>query len=159
MTATSAALLVIGIGNRSRGDDAIGPRVVDELKTRETAVSTIVCEGDLADLALRWKPADDVVIVDACNTGRPLGTIHRLEPGQLQSRGSWSTHGVGIAEAVELARLLDQLPSSLQVIGIEARNFDYGPISAELEDAIPSIVDELVAQSFRVQSPGPGRRS
>jgi hydrogenase maturation protease len=151
--------LVIGIGNRSRGDDAIGPRVVDELLTREAAVSTIVCEGDLADLALRWEPADDVVIVDACSTGRPLGTIHRLEPEQLQPRASWSTHGVGIAEAVELARLLDRLPRSLQVLGIEARNFDYGPMSTALEDAIPSIVDELVTEVFKVRSPASDRRS
>jgi len=150
---------VIGIGNRSRGDDAIGPRVVDELLTREAAVSTIVCEGDLADLALRWEPSDDVVIVDACNTGGPLGTIRRLEPGQLQSRWSLSTHGVGIAEAVELARLLDRLPRSLQVIGIEARVFGYEPMSAELEDAIPSIVDELVTEVFKVRSPASDRRS
>ncbi len=159
MTVDLTPPLVIGVGNRSRGDDAIGPRVVDELGARQEAIRTIVCEGDLADLSVRWEPVDNVTIVDACCTGRPLGTLHRLEPGQLQSRGSWSTHGVGIAEAVELARLLDRLPRSLQVIGIEAQNFDYGPMSAELEDAIPSIVDELAMRSFRVQSPASDRRS
>lgn len=151
--------MVIGVGNRSRGDDAIGPLVVDELGAREEAITTLICDGDLADLSLRWGPADDVIIVDACCTRSPLGTLHKLEPEQLRSQGAWSTHGVGIAEAVELARLLDRLPRSLQVFGVEARVFDYGPMSTELEHAIPSIVDELLPQVLRVQSPASDRRS
>jgi hydrogenase maturation protease len=151
--------LIIGVGSRSRGDDAIGPRVVDELSTRQPALRTMVCEGDLADLALRWGSADDVVVIDACCTGQPVGTIHWLEPEQLRSQSPWSTHGVGIAEAVELARLLDRLPRSLQVIGIEARTFDYGPMPAELENAIPSIVDELLTEVLMMRSPASDRRS
>ena len=153
MTTTSTAPLVIGVGNRSRGDDAIGPRVIDELATREPPISTLVCEGDLADLALRWGPTSDVVIIDACRTGQPLGTVHRLEPEQLRLQASWSTHGVGIADAIEVARLLHRLPRSLQVIGVEAKRFDYGPMSAELEDAVPTIVDELLTEVIRAQPP------
>lgn len=159
MTAHPGDPLIIGVGNRSRGDDAIGPRVVDELGATRPALRTMVCEGDLADLALRWGSADDVVVIDACCTGQPVGTIHWLEPEQLRSRAPWSTHGVGIAEAVELARLLDRLPRSLQVVGIEARTFDYGPMSAKLENAVPSIVPELLTEVLRVRSPAFDRQS
>jgi len=152
---TGTKTLVIGIGNRDRGDDGVGPAVVDELRRREAPVATIVREGDLADLALLWRAHTDVLIVDACRTGNPLGTVRRLDPAAAataaETGASLSTHGVGVADAIELARRLGRLPPRLVLIGIEGRRFGHGPLSATLASELPRVVDEVeaIAQSGR----------
>lgn len=143
--------LVIGVGNRDRGDDGIGPAVVDELRRRGAPLATVVREGDLADLAIVWRGRADVLIVDACQTGLPVGAVHRLDPASAAAVAPLSTHGVGVAEALELARHLNRLPERLELIGVEASCFDHGPMSADLADAVPRIADEVetIAQSGR----------
>lgn len=143
--------LVIGVGNRDRGDDGIGPAVVDELRRRGAPLATAVREGDLADLAILWRGSAEVLIVDACRTGQPVGTVHRLDPASAAITTPLSTHGVGVAGAIELARRLGRFPERLEVIGVEGTDFDHGPMSAELAAAVPRVADEveMIAQSGR----------
>jgi len=80
MTAMASRPLVIGVGNRDRGDDAVGPVVADAVADRcGDAVESIVVEGDLADLALRWGDAQTVVVVDAMVGGAAPGTVVELD--------------------------------------------------------------------------------
>ncbi len=144
--------LVIGVGNRDRGDDGIGPAVVDELRRRATAAATAVREGDLADLAVLWRDHPHVVIVDACSTGRPVGTVCRLDPAQAAPGTRWSTHGVGLPDAIALAERLGRMPARLEVLGVEGREFEHGPMSAPLVDALRQIVDEI--ESSLARPPG-----
>lgn len=137
--------LVIGVGNRDRGDDAVGPVVVDRLnRSHDGAYECLVADGDLSDLVLRWRPEQCVVIVDALMSGRSPGTIVEIDclerPLEPQS-GHLSSHGVGLSEAVELARVLGLLPNSLQVLAVEAEHFDHG---APLSDPVAHAADELL---------------
>ena len=66
----------------------------------------------------------------------------RAEPPEL---GRSSTHLLGVAEAVELARALDRLPGRTIVYGIEGAVFDTG---AELTEAVATAA-ALVAASIR----------
>ena len=134
------APFVIGVGNRDRGDDGVGPLVVDEIRKRWPGVKTYVAEGDLSDLAIRWRSDQSVVVVDAMHSGRPVGSIIEID-ALIESlpteQGLLSSHGVGLAEAIELARLLNRLPSELKVIGVEARSFkQFDPVSPEVAEAI-----------------------
>ena len=65
--------LLIGVGNRDRGDDSVGPIVrdiVDELGT--CGLRTLVLESSVVDLSTYWEPDDRVVVVDAAQPqGRP----------------------------------------------------------------------------------------
>ena len=54
-------------------------------------------------------------------TGSRLGTAR--PPATFASA---STHALGLAEAVELARALERLPPRLLVFGIEAASFETG---------------------------------
>ena len=139
-------LFVIGVGNRDRGDDAVGPRVAEEIR-RRWGFRAIVVEGDLSDLALRWPLDDHVVIVDAAVTGAPTGTIHVVD-GRRDDLGTddvaWSTHGIGLGDAIALARLLDRLPTALTIIGIEAERFDHlAPLSAAVAAAVDRVVQAV----------------
>lgn len=142
--------LVIGVGNRHRGDDAVGPIVARLVAERcGAAVEMLEADGDLSDLALRWRSDQDVVIVDAMVTGGEPGTLIEIDgagPGRPTTNRPMSSHGIGVAEAVELARLLDRLPRSLIIVAIEGDCFDlFAPPSQPVSASVGPAADRIVA--------------
>ena len=60
---------------------------------------------------------------------RRAGTIHRLDASERELPAELfraSTHHVGLAEAVELARALGRLPARTVIYGIEGESFEIG---------------------------------
>ncbi len=137
-------LVVVGVGHRDRADDGIGPAVADALGHRADQVVTLVREGDLAVLPLLWDADDDVVIVDAMPSSGPIGRLHEVEQDQLASTISVSTHGLNVADAIELARRLNCLPARLRIFGVTGRRFGYGPMSRALHRRVEPLVEELM---------------
>lgn len=138
-------LVLIGVGHRDRADDGVGPAVVEALGRRFNDVLAIVREGDLAVLPLLWEPDDDVVIIDVIVSAGPIGEVSEIDPDHLESSSGMSTHGLNVADAVQLARRLDRMPARLRVFGIGGREFGYGPISQDLSGRLDSIAVELAA--------------
>ena len=129
--------LVIGIGNAARGDDAAGLIAAQRLGGLEH-------EGESLALLDIWDCAESVVVIDAVRSGAVPGTIHRFdaaEPLPATLRSSTSTHAVGLAEAVELARALGRLPAQMTVYGIEGERFEAG---TGLTPAVSAAVDAVV---------------
>ncbi len=135
-------IVVIAVGNRGRGDDGIAAAVVERIDDQR--ITTMVCEGELVTVPLCWCETDDVVIVDACRSGRPAGTLVELDPDDVDAASTLSTHGFGVVESLALARRLDLLPWRLRLFAIEGRQFGHGPISPELGAAVPRLASELV---------------
>lgn len=134
--------MIIGIGSENRGDDLAGWEVVDRLET----VRGCKHDGEPATLLELISSADHVVLVDAMRSGHPVGTVQHFDAaaGPLPSAVCRSTHGVGVAEVVELARLFGTLPRNCTVIGIEGSNFAIGStMSGEVAAAIDSVVESL----------------
>jgi hydrogenase maturation protease len=128
---------VIGLGNAARGDDAAGLIAARRLNGVEH-------EGDPLALLDVWDSAEWVVVIDAVRSGAVPGTIHRFdgaEPLPAAVRSSTSTHAVGLAEAIELARALGRLPAELIVYGIEGERFEAG---IGLTPAVSAAVDAIV---------------
>ena len=148
MTPPGSPAMVIGVGNVWRGDDAAGLEVVRRLRrlAPPPEVTVIEQEGEPASLLDAWQGADRVLVVDGVSSGSPPGKIHRFEAGEGPLPAQFfrsSTHLLGLAEAVELARELDRLPGSLAVYGIEAKCFDPGE---ELSPAVRSAVERLATE-------------
>jgi hydrogenase maturation protease len=120
--------------------------VARQIRTlRLPGVQVLEARGDLLDLLAGWQGAEAVILVDAVSSGRPPGTIHRVAAHREPLPRAWlspaSTHALGLAEAVELARALHQLPPHLLVFGIEGKNFAPGdPLSPEVLRAVPEAV-------------------
>lgn len=135
--------LVIGVGNPSRGDDAAGLEVARRLR-RVEARQHLGASYELMDL---WEEADDVIVVDAARSGAAVGTVHRydarhqaLPVGALAT----STHSVGVAETVELARSLGRLPAGLVIYGIEIGDVSTGVgLSPAVEASVKRMVEEI----------------
>lgn len=143
----AARLVVIGVGNRDRGDDAVGPIVCDLIAERGLpGVETLVFEGSVLDLPLHWSATDRVVIVDAAEPARDPGRVTELDvlAERLLAPPSLSTHTIDVGAAIELARVLDRLPAALSIIGIEGAAFEFGaPLSPAVRHAAERVVTTL----------------
>jgi hydrogenase maturation protease len=88
--------------------------------------------------------------VDATRSGTPPGTLHRFDVAAQSLPATllcYSTHAFGVAEAIELARALGQLPARFIVYGIEGKNFVAGSgLSAEAEKAVDEAVRQICQQ-------------
>lgn len=144
--------MMLGIGNPARGDDAAGRLVARLLHGRTPAdVEIIEHNGETSSLLERIQAASVAMIVDACSAGAPTGTVHRFDVTDAplpRVKFGLSTHGMGLAETIELARALRQLPQRCIVYAIEGDRFDIGatvslPVAASVRDVALRIVTEL----------------
>lgn len=138
-------VLVLGLGNRYRSDDGVG-RVVAECLRRDCPPHVEVRDesGEGTALMETWKDAEAVILVDAVQSGAAAGTIHRLDATRVPVPSRffhYSTHAFSVAEAVELARALNQLPPRIVLYGIEGQDFAAGE---NLSPAVAAAVDELL---------------
>ncbi|WKZ17879.1 MAG: hydrogenase maturation protease [Candidatus Jettenia sp. CY-1] len=152
ITQTSCAntlrILIIGIGNTYRRDDAVGLVIAQHIKKQvPDYVSVIEESGNGVALMESWKNADTVILIDAVHSGTKPGTIHRFNASAHPLPAEffrYSTHTFGVAEIIELARTLNQLPSHLIVYGIEGKRFEAGiGISPEVNKVVQKVVNRL----------------
>lgn len=143
---------IIGCGNLHRGDDAAG--IIAAERLRALGIQASVCVGGFAQLMDMWHGADDVIVIDAVVTGAAAGTVHLWDAARPLpfAKSSASTHGMGIAEAIELSRTLKRLPGRLQIYGIEGRNFELGSsplpeVNQAIEEVTRRIAGELQSHS------------
>jgi hydrogenase maturation protease len=154
---TPASTIVIGVGNRDRGDDAAGPRVAERVANAGLgrSVTTMVVEGDLSDLALRWLPHQAVVIVDAAVTGARPGTVHRWPDLPPADQRPLSSHGVSLRDALELGRILGRTARTIDIVGIEGRSFELfeEPVT-EVTRSIDLVADQLISELGHTEAAG-----
>lgn len=144
-------LLVIGVGNRDRGDDAVGPIVCDLVRGLPH-IATLVFEGSVLDLPLRWEADDRVAIVDAAAPAHEPGRVVVTNglTDRLTAPASVSTHTIDVSAAIELARALDRMPAELTIIGIEGVAFDFGAaLTPAVEQSALAVVAELRRRGTR----------
>src|SRR5690348_1909287 len=79
-TGDAGSVLVIGIGNENRGDDAVGLHVARRLaETKLPGVNVREHDGETAGLMELWRSARAVILVDAVAADAEPGCILILE--------------------------------------------------------------------------------
>lgn len=142
-------IILIGVGNEFRGDDAVGLLIARRLTEMNLPGVTVrELSGEGAALMEAWQGADAVFLFDAVFTGKkPAGTIYRMDAHAQTIPADffhYSTHRFGAAEAVELARELGQLPLRLIIFGVEGEDFDYGAkLSPAVEKTLPEVINQI----------------
>jgi hydrogenase maturation protease len=144
--------IVIGVGNACRGDDGVGLEVARRVASRHPAGAAVLqAIGEVSGLIEAWEGAERVVIIDASHGAGTPGVVRRIDATRESvpaSLGSTSTHGLGVAEAVALARSLGRLPRSIVIYAVEGTEFGYGRgLSAEVEAALTGVVDAVVSEA------------
>jgi hydrogenase maturation protease len=137
--------LIIGVGNEYRHDDGVGAEVVRRIdKLSLPQVRVLQHSGEGASLLEHFREADLVIIIDAAQSESSPGAVHFFDAGNSPVPGdffNYSTHAFSVAEAVELARALNKLPSRLLIYGIEGADFSAG---IGLTEAVQVSVDTVV---------------
>ena len=141
-------MLILGCGNFDRSDDAAGLLAVRKL--RELGIDAREHAAEPLALIEAWGGADEVLLIDAMISGAALGTVSVWEAETAPAfAGGFrcSTHNIGLAEAIELARVLGCLPRRLTVYGIEGARFDRGgEVSRAVAAAAEQVAEEIAAR-------------
>jgi len=142
--------VVIGVGNRYRGDDRVGLVIAEEVRARiPSGVATVVCEEEPSRLIDDWQGASTAIVVDAVASAHEPGAVQRFDASSddLPAEAfSSSTHAFGVAETIELARALGRLPQRLLVYGVAGVDFRAG---AGLTPAVREAVESTAAAILR----------
>jgi hydrogenase maturation protease len=148
-------ILVVAVGNPDRGDDGVGPRVARKLSGRLPAEAKLVVRsGDMMSLIEDWAGFAAVIFVDAAAPKGAPGRVHRIDlskeklPPELSLT---SSHAFGVAEAIELARVLDIAPKQIVVYAIEGACFDAGaPLTPAVLRAAAEVADCIAEEVCRI---------
>ncbi|MGC9953074.1 MAG: hydrogenase maturation protease [Rhizomicrobium sp.] len=144
----ASRVIVLGIGNIERGDDGAGRAVARLLRYMLSApVEIVEQDGEATALLAKLDGAASAYLIDACVSNAPAGTVHRIDANHAslpQTSSDLSTHGFGLAAAIELGRTLGQLPPRTIVYAIEAESFAAGaPLSEPVATATVIVADRI----------------
>jgi hydrogenase maturation protease len=147
---------IIGVGNTNRGDDAVGLHTARTLRLGDQSKIRIhEAQGDVTVLLELLRGASFVIVIDAVRSHYKAGTIFRLDASQRPlpvKFCSSSTHGLGVAECIELARSLHQLPPRVLFFGVEGELFQSGdPVTRNVEEAIPRVVESILKEVSTIE--------
>lgn len=155
--------LLLGLGNRDRGDDAVGlqvsARVAAGLGLPLAAQGVVAASADAGrahapvtvatwsgpdlDLLDRWDGHDHVIMVDASRGAGAPGTRRRVvvDPRATAHVGhATGSHAMGLPRVIALGHVLGRLPARIELVTVEAGSVEPG---AELTPAVASAADDL----------------
>ena len=139
-------VLILGVGNRSRGDDGIGSYLARRLSRKVTV--PVIDGGDVPEKALssiETSSADLILVVDAADFGATPGEISLLELNELKGYGV-STH------TANLALLFNIIPAKKRprtlLIAVQAGSISGKTLSPEVRNALDGL-ERLFRQLFK----------
>jgi hydrogenase maturation protease len=146
------SLLIIGVGNEFRRDDGAGleaARRLKELVAGKACVRVGVADG--AELIELWKDSPHVILIDAASADLPPGSVLKFDglsnhPPFLKL-GTFSSHALGVVEAVQLSKNLGRLPRQLEIYAICGESFDIGAgLTEKVREAVEGVVIQIKSE-------------
>ncbi|MDC0720862.1 hydrogenase maturation protease [Nannocystis bainbridge] len=114
---------VIGVGQRLAGDDGVGIRVAERLRSLDLDDVQVDFVASTTELIARLTGVDRVIVVDAVLGSGALGHLHVATPEDFDAQQlvAISTHGLDLPAAVALARALypESVAPEIQIVGLE----------------------------------------
>ena len=146
---------VLGIGNILVGDDGFGPRVLEELQTREIPENVELIDAGVGGMAiLSWiEDADKIIIIDSVQTGNePVGTVYRFTDKEMPPSDMFmlSLHDLNLVDTINIGRVVQKMPDEIIIYGVEViRLAEFTKeMSPEVEATIKEVAD-LVIEEIR----------
>ncbi len=155
---TRPKILIAGVGNELRQDDAFGMLMIKEIQKKSKPTDSIKFQevgiGGIHLVQELHDQYDILVILDAVQWGGEPGQIYfratttdNLNELPLEDRRAFlaDMHYATPVKAMMLAKALNVLPKEVYILGCEAKNhddFDIG-ISPEVQETIPLAINKL----------------
>jgi hydrogenase maturation protease len=143
--ATNAdSIRVFALGS-PHGDDRVAWCVAERLQCERRLAGALHKVSSPWDLIDHLHSVSKVLILDACHSGSPVGTlIHRNEQNLEESRaGCGSTHAGSISESLRLARVLGKRFGEVIILAVEIDNSSNAPeMSQAARDATRTLEAE-----------------
>jgi hydrogenase maturation protease len=140
---------VVGVGNPLALDEGVGPAAVERLKVEPLPARVVLLDAgtDFVAAMMEFADAGHVILIDAMRAGGAPGTIYRLTLEELEERAKagasdLSAHGLGVVEAVGLARAAGMRVPRTVVLGVEPGEVAFGE---GLSPAVEAAMQRLVA--------------
>ena len=142
---------VIGLGQSAAGDDGVGVAVVHALRERGLPIEIEVHQlAEPSALIALLDSAAPVILVDAV-LGERAGEVVELSAEELASRAPLrlSSHGLGVSEAIGLARILNDggdLPA-IRIVAVTITRpdrYQHG-LSPEVAAAVPRAAERVLS--------------
>ena len=146
--------IVLGLGNPLLGDDGVGWRVAEAVRAELGAAADGTPGVEVDSLSVgglglmeRLVGYRRAILVDAVVSGRPVGTVRRLDLDDLGDPSAGhlgSAHDASLPTAIAMGRALGAtLPGTITVVAIEAGpSFEFGEV---LSPAVGASVPEAAA--------------
>lgn len=138
-------VLVVGIGNRDRGDDGIGSLIAERL-IKEGFENVIDCERtpeNYLSKIIEEKPKK-IIFIDACDFDGEIGEIRIFKKEEWQNfkKFSLSTHTLPIPLFLSLIEKLTD--SEIYLLGIQVKNTNFSQsLSEELNNLFEEIINKI----------------
>ena len=152
-------VLVAGVGNVLRSDDAFGVEVSRRLDAMALPESVQVIETGIGGMALVQQLQDGydaLVVADAVDLGRPPGTIMLIDPEVVdvdalstsdRHEALQDSHLVTPGKVFMLARALGVLPANLLLVGCQPE--DAESVGMDMSAPVAAAVDVAVTEILR----------
>ncbi len=137
--------IILGLGNALRGDDGVGPAVIEWLDRQALPPGVETIDGGTSglDIVSSLMGRERAIIVDAADSDRAPGQWVRFTPDMAQLKENVTTlslHSAGLAEALALGAALNVLPPTIIIYGVQPQNLDW---TSQLSDAVQVAVAEV----------------
>ncbi len=142
-------ILILGLGNEIKRDDAIGLVVTDELEKKfdEGALDFKTLSSGKLLILDEVRGYDKAIIIDSITTenGTP-GDVYSLRPGDMETKSGISlSHNIDMEILSGDHNIRDKQIPEVKIVAIEAKNtYELGEtLSKELEENIPEITEKI----------------
>ncbi|MEO0130607.1 MAG: hydrogenase 3 maturation endopeptidase HyCI [candidate division WOR-3 bacterium] len=135
-------VLIVGIGNRDRGDDGIGSLIAERL-IKEGFENVLDCERipeNYLSKIIEQKP-EKIIFIDACDFGGKVGEVKVFKKEEWQNFKtlSFSTHTLPMPLFLSLIEKLTN--SEVYLLGIQVKNTNF---SQSLSEELNNLLEELI---------------
>ncbi len=136
-------IVLVGVGNRMRGDDGIGPALIDLIKGRVPhAIDADGAPENVTSGIRRLNPSA-IVFLDAASLGEAPGSARIVEAGQLEKLEA-SVHNFSLDVVMEYLR--GTTDADVFLVGVQPQRIGEGEsISPELKKPLEEIASTLIS--------------
>ena len=143
-------ILIVGLGNYTRGDDGAGIHFIRELKKEIQNNKFLIEVGTIPlNFLKEISQAEKVVAIDAIRGGEKPGTIYKLGLNDLSETTVVDSHGISFYDVIHMGRSMTGYPKEITVYGIEPQNIDFNiKISSPVKKAILKLKNIVIKDIF-----------